>query len=72
VGTTILGNAVYDPTRSEWTEFELVAAGVRWGETRFNFRGDDLPPSPIGFVLVLAGEETGARIAPAFLHAYGW
>ncbi|HBP18776.1 MAG TPA: hypothetical protein DEA08_13455 [Planctomycetes bacterium] len=66
----LLGEATFDRKRGRFSRFELVAVGVRWGRTQFNFRQDDLPPSPIGWVFQLAPE--GERVAPAHLGAYGW
>lgn len=65
------GHAKYDIQQRRFTEFELVAAGTRWGGTTYNGRGSDLEPAPIGFSMVLAGEGS-PRVAPAFLSAYGW
>ena len=70
VDVTLLGRAVWDQREGGFTEFELVAAGVRWGQTQFNFRKDDLGPSPIGWVFTLAPPEE--RITPSTLGAYGW
>lgn len=67
---TLLGEATFDRKRGRFTRFELVAVGLRWGRTQFNFRQDDLSPSPIGWVFRLAPE--GERVAPAHLGAYGW
>ena len=33
---------------------------------------DDLDPAPIGFALMLAGDDPADRVAPAFFYAYGW
>jgi hypothetical protein len=66
----LLGEAVYDRRQKRYTRFELVAVGVRWGRTQFNFRQDDLAPSPIGWVFTLAPK--GERVAPAHFGAYGW
>ena len=67
---TVLGKATWDRRRDGFTAFELVAVGLRWGETQFNFRQDDLDPAPIGWVFTLAPE--GERVAPAALGDYGW
>ena len=50
--------------------FELVAAGERWGGSQYNARGDDLAPTPIGFVLRRAVGTT--RVEPASFWEYGW
>jgi hypothetical protein len=70
VQTRILGNATFDSNQNTWIQFELVATGIRWGGTQYNFRKDDLAPAPIGFAFLLAGDTPSERVAPAFLHAY--
>lgn len=70
VRVQLLGEAVYDRRAKRYSRFDLVAIGVRWGRTQFNFRQDDLAPSPIGWVFTLAPK--GERVAPAHFGAYGW
>jgi len=70
VSTTLLGRAIWDRRQDRFTQFELVAVGTRWGRTEYNFRQDDLAPSPIGWVFRLAPD--GERLAPAALDEYGW
>lgn len=70
VKVKLMGEAVYDRRRKCYTRFELVAIGTRWGRTQFNFRQDDLAPSPIGWVFTLAPK--GERVPPAHFGAYGW
>jgi len=60
------GHAVWEGKR--FVEFELVAWGERWGATRYNARGGDEGPSPIGFVFTKAADDD--RVAPAFWWAY--
>jgi hypothetical protein len=69
----LLGYASFDPSRNRFLKFEAVALGYRWGGTRFNFRHDNLGPSPIGWAFVLADDSPENRIAPGhFWDAYGW
>ncbi len=49
----LLGRAVFDRAENRFTEFELVAAGTRWGGTKYNDRCKDLMKNPIGFVFLL-------------------
>jgi len=68
---SLLGAARYDRARGVFTEFRLLAAGMRWGGTEFNGRQDDLGPAPMGiaFALAPAGE---AVAAPSMYWTYGW
>jgi hypothetical protein len=68
----LLGRAKYDRAKGRFVEFELVAAGTRWGGTQYNARGDDLLPAPLGLAFTLAGDSPSARVAPAFIWGYGW
>ena len=69
----ILGQATFDESIQKFTAFEMVALGIRWGDTRFNGRYDDAGPSPIGWAFKLAGDSPAERIAPAHLwDVYGW
>jgi len=70
VKVKLLGEAIYDRRLKRYTRFDLVAVGVRWGRTQFNFRQDDLAPSPIGWVFTLAPKDE--RVPPAHFGAYGW
>jgi hypothetical protein len=67
---TLLGRATYGGEPGRFIAFELVAAGERWGGTQYNARGDDLEPTPIGFVLQLAPDD--APVEPASFWEYGW
>jgi hypothetical protein len=70
--TQILGSGVYDPSKGKFTSLEIVAAGSRWGMTRFNFRENDQKRSGIGFVLKLVEDRPQDRVAPALVFRYGW
>ena len=66
------GTASWDTRKNVFTVFELIAAGDRTGQTRYNFRQNDLGPAPIGFCCVMAGDVPSDKIAPAHLGGYGW
>jgi hypothetical protein len=66
----LLGRATFDQGLGRFVAFELVADGERFGGTQYNARGDDLGPTPIGFVFVLAGDDE--RVEPASFWEYGW
>ncbi len=72
VRTTMYGEAEYDRKAGRFVRFELVAAGTRWGRTRYNFRQDDDREAPIAFAIVLDPKDLSRRVAPAELGAYGW
>ena len=63
----LLGRAVHDGTR--FTQFQLVALGTRWGETKYNARGGQ-EQSQLGIALVL--DNSAPRVAPANHWIYGW
>lgn len=69
VSTKLLGFAKFDLTSRRFTEFEIVALGNRWGQSRFNGRGRDPDKSPVGFLFRLAGPDE-PRIPPAFVFFY--
>lgn len=68
----LLGQATFDRAQGRFTAFALVAAGTRWGGTRFNGRGDDLDPAPMAVSFTLAGDAPAERVAPALVWVYGW
>jgi hypothetical protein len=68
----LAGRASFDRDSGRFTDFELVAVGTRWGGTRFNGRGDDLDPAPMGVSFTLAGDDPADRVAPALAWRYGW
>jgi hypothetical protein len=70
VDVEILGRAEFDRQSGQFTEFEVLAVGTRWGATQFNGRGDDLEASPFGIAFVLAVD--APRVAPANHWLYGW
>ena len=67
----LLGMMVYDLKSERFTEFELVALGIRehgGGEVR-----TDTPnPIPLGVLLTLAGKTLADRLPPAYLDRYEW
>lgn len=65
----VLGRASWDPVEGRFRAFEWVAAGPRWGATKYNGRSDDLEPRAMGLVFRLA--KPGDRVPPAFVWAYG-
>ena len=70
--TKLLGKATFDLAGGRFVAFEMVAVASRWGATRYNAREDDPGPAPMGVLFVLAGDSPAERVAPAFLHSYGW
>ena len=70
--TRLAGRATFDRKTGRFTSFELAAVGTRWGQTRYNFRQDDLDEAPIAFAIVLDEDDEGRRVAPAEMGSYGW
>ncbi|KAF0246805.1 MAG: hypothetical protein FD180_335 [Planctomycetota bacterium] len=68
----ILGSATWDLAKERFVEFELIAAGTRWGGTQYNGRPDDLGEAPMAHLLRLAGDTPAERVAPASIWGYGW
>ncbi len=68
----LLGKARFDLAAGRFTEFELVAAGSRWGATQYNGRTDDPGPARMGFVFTLAPSDPAVSVAPAQIGSYGW
>ncbi|MCE9581877.1 MAG: hypothetical protein K8T20_05100 [Planctomycetes bacterium] len=68
----ILGSATWDLAKERFVEFELVAAGPRWGGTQYNGRATDLEEAPMAHLLRLAGDTPAEHVAPASIWGYGW
>ncbi len=69
VVTRVLGHATFDLDEGRFSEFEMVALGRRWGQTRFNGRGRDRESGPLGYVFRLAADNS-PPIAPTHIYAY--
>lgn len=61
---TLSGEASWDDKQGRFVNFELVAAGPRWGTSQHNNRRDDMGPEPIGIAFTLAGNEPRDRTPP--------
>ena len=70
--TRIVGYATWSTKTKAFTKFEMTAVGTRWGQTRFNFRQDDVDETPIGFAITFDAEDPGNKVAPAEFSGYGW
>ena len=69
VVTRALGQATFDLDRGAFVDFEMVALGRRWGQTRFNGRRRDPESGPLGYVFRLAAPDAH-RIAPTQIYDY--
>ncbi len=68
-GDAIRGTAEFDLDKGKFVEFEIVALGRRWEQTRFNGRRRDAESGPLGYVFRL--EDSNAyRIAPTQIYGY--
>ncbi len=69
VETTLRGSATFDFAKNQFTKFEFVAIGNRWGATRFNDRRRQLEKTPIGYAFDLATPDEPI-IVPGISWAY--
>lgn len=60
----LLGYAAFNTKVREFSRFDLVAIGTRWGGTTFNVRSDDTEPGPMGIAFTIAGDEPRDRTPP--------
>ena len=51
IAAQLYGEGLYDDRKRDLVRFELVALGTRKGAHRFNQRGNDPGPAPIGFAI---------------------
>jgi hypothetical protein len=63
------GRLTFDRTQEQFTRFDVLAVGDRWGGTEHNCRWDDLAPAPLGIAFELAGRSPQERVPP---HANLW
>jgi hypothetical protein len=69
----IRGELLFDAEARKFQSFRLLAAGMRSGAATYNFRFDDMGPSPIGFAFELLDDKPENRIKPKFLMwEYFW
>ena len=68
IATALVGRATFDLAAGEFTAFEAVALGERWGRSAMNGRHKQTEPSAVGFHLTLG--DPGRVIAPTFLALY--
>lgn len=66
----LYGIAEFDRQKEQFTRFDLLAAGDRWGGTMYNFRDNDLGKSPIGFAFELVDDVTKNPTPPRFHFSY--
>ena len=67
----LLGAAKFDRKAQRFTEWRLLAVGMRYGATEFNGRHDDPGPAPMGVAFDLQADDAPA-VAPSMHWAYGW
>jgi len=63
------GWLVYDSNAKRFDSLKLLAAGQRSGSDVYNFRWNDLGPSPIGFTFEMIEDVPENRIRPKFAGA---
>jgi len=62
----VYGIAEVDRSLARFKRFEMLAVGTRWGGSTYNFRGDDLASSPIGFGFQLIADVSTDPTPPRF------
>jgi hypothetical protein len=70
IATQVLGRATYDTTASQFTQFELIALGYRWGFSENNGRRHQAEPSPVGYYFTLLPPDAVVTVPPAFIDVY--
>ena len=66
VNVAIGGWLIFNRSKNEFEYFKLLAAGNRSGSDVYNFRWNDLGPSPIGFAFEMIEDKPSNRIRPKF------
>ena len=69
VATKLIGEAIFDQSEQQFTKFDMVAIGQRWGRTRFNDRVSQPKKSPIGFAFHLTKPDEPV-VVPGIVWAY--
>ncbi len=67
VDLLVSGYLAYDRQSDQFTAFDLVAHGQRWGAATYNFRQQDMGPEPIGFAFRLIDKKPENMTQPKFL-----
>jgi len=62
---TVLGHMTFDRKSGQFTRFDVVVTGMRWGGTTFNFRQEDVEPAELGIAMTIAGTHARDRTPPA-------
>lgn len=62
----LYGIAEFDRQQEQFVRFDLLAVGDRWGGSMYNFRDEDLKPSPIGFAFQLIEDVAKNPTPPRF------
>ena len=72
MGTDLVwsGAVVFDRKQRQFTRFDLLATGTRWGGSPYNFRDNDPGPNPIGFAFQLIQDVSEEPTPPSFYRYY--
>lgn len=68
----MFGYAKYNVKQDKFTQFDMIALGMRWGGTEFNSRWNDVDRNPMGILFTIAGKATTDKRPPGLFFAYGW
>lgn len=66
------GAVVFDRKQQQFSRFDLLAVGERWGGSLYNFRDKDLGRAPIGFAFQIIENVDDAPTPPHFLSHYNY
>lgn len=69
---TLLGTATFNKGTGRFTQFEMVALGLREGGAFVGRAEEDWSPALYGFSFTLGKETPAEQIAPEFFDQYGW
>ncbi len=68
VDLRLSGRMSWDVEKAEFSRFDWVAYGDRWGTARYNFRHQDMEKNPIGFALNLLPTIPENMSQPKFIY----
>lgn len=60
----VFGYVEFDRIQEQFTRFDVLAVGSRWGGTTFNMRCDDTDAAPLGIAMTIANDDAFSRIPP--------
>ena len=68
VDLRLTGRLIWDSQTKQFTQFNCLAYGDRWGATKYNVRFDDREKNPIGFAFELMPQTPENMTEPKFVN----